>query len=286
MLSSTGTAGGSCLLPLLRFLTANGGAFQKFSSSAVDRISNQGRLLKRLPSCSAAGPGQLRKYSDDDHCEDKCAQKEEEKACGPAVLRAYPCGNKPEEPEKPKPKPPKTAHKSMWDIDGCEPDICVLPLRYDMKYYRISDKEKRKYQVTWNECPRLLVKPKKVCLYEKVVRPKIKRRKRCPPKPMVVPIAPDAACEKGKRTCPTISMPCCKSARKPPDCSVGFRGPAKCDKPLAPYPSFSECQKDPFEEPKPTECKCLNAAALCEAWAEMRRRIAMGKSTIPKCGEF
>ncbi|EDW00803.1 uncharacterized protein LOC6560282 [Drosophila grimshawi] len=178
------------------------------------------------------------------------------------------------------PKPPvkKPPLVSMWKIKDCEPsDICVLDLRYDMKYYSISDKRKRKYQITWNECPRLLIKPKKVCVYDKIRRPKIKRRKR-----RAVAKGSKVA-KKGK--CVYITAPCCKVGRRPPKCKSAFPSLGNCEKRKTPYPSFSECKKDPMIPLPPVECRCLDLPALCDAWAILRRRIARGKKPIKKCGE-
>ncbi|XP_034120404.1 uncharacterized protein LOC117578790 isoform X3 [Drosophila guanche] len=119
-----------------------------------------------------------RSFGDDDCKPDVCVDTPVETRCGPPSLRK-PCGETPKKKEEPRDLPkPKARFKSMWEMDGCPLVVCELPVRYDVKYYRISDKEKRKYQVTWNECPRMVVKPRKVCLHQTMVRPKPCRRKR------------------------------------------------------------------------------------------------------------
>lgn len=48
--------------------------------------------------------------------------------------------------------------------------------------------------------------------------------------------------------------PSCQSDRKP----------KKCKKPTAPYPSFSECTKDPNASKSPSECDCLKIPSQCD----------------------
>ncbi|KAL7738154.1 hypothetical protein ACLKA6_006497 [Drosophila palustris] len=226
----------------------------------------------------------FRNYSD---ASDECEKKEESK-CGAAILREYPCGLKPTQLKKPKPKAKRPKLVSMWELKDCEPDLCVMDLRYDMKYYSISDKRKRKYQVTWNECPRLLIKPKKVCLYEKLKRPKIVRRKRKANTGSAAPPAATLTCGKGKADkgkCVYIKAPCCRVGRRPPKCKSAFPSLGNCDKIKTPYPSFSECKRDPLLEMPPIECKCLQTPATCDAWAVLRRRFARGQPPAKRCGE-
>ncbi|XP_062129792.1 uncharacterized protein LOC133841381 [Drosophila sulfurigaster albostrigata] len=223
----------------------------------------------------------FRNYSDSDKCE-----PEPEPKCAPPVLREYPCGLKPTQLHIPKPTPKRPELISMWKFEDCEPELCKMDLRYDMKYYRITDKRKRKYQVTWNECPRLLIKPKKVCLYEKLKRPKIVRRKRkAHSGGGSAAEVKTCAKEKSRSTCVYIKAPCCKVGRKPPKCRSAFKSLGGCTKRKAPYPSFSECKKDPPLEVPPTECKCLLTPATCDAWAELRRRYARGQPPAKRCGE-
>ncbi|BFG06014.1 uncharacterized protein DMAD_04614 [Drosophila madeirensis] len=229
-----------------------------------------------------------RSFGDDDCKPDMCVDTPVETRCGPPSLRK-PCGETPKKKEAPKDLPkPKAPFKSMWYMDGCPPVVCELPVRYDVKYYRISDKEKRRYQVTWNECPRMVVKPRKVCLHQTMIRPKPCRRKRkvnrkdgAPAMLNPMECLPKSADDKCRR----ITMPCCKPARVPPNCKSAFKGLSDCKKRRAPYPSFSECKKDELLEPPPTECKCLENPAMCETWAALRHRLSLGRGPVKKCGE-
>ncbi|XP_017016965.1 uncharacterized protein [Drosophila kikkawai] len=249
---------------------------------------------------------QVRNYSKKAAADDNCGAPKEcdtqktdgSKGCGPSHFKGSICdmvkgtkAKKAEEKKESKPKKAKSSKKiSMWEVDGCEyvPD-CVLPSRLDIAYYRITDKQAREYQVTWNECPRLVIKPKKVCIHQKHPRPKPCRRRRKgqaatarPKMPMVNPMKCHE--EGATSTCPRWTLPCCKPARNPPSCTL-TRRVTKCKKRLAPYPSFSECRKDELPDAPPTECKCLATPMACEVWAEIRRRIARGKSPVLKCGE-
>lgn len=252
------------------------------------------RVLNRDKGASSMLTGfqQMRRSSDD--CE-PVKQCEEEKAtahCAPASLAKNPCGKKEVKKGKPKKEEkPKTKSNiiSMWQIDDCEREIkCDNPPRYDIKYYRISDKFKRKYQVTWNECPRMLIKPKKVCLRDSIVpRPRCRRVRKVLSKAAQCDTVNPMECLKAKVAgpCPRVTMPCCKAARFPPSCAA-TRSKSKCKKRNAPYPSFSECQKEALEDLPPSECRCLDAPSLCEAWAHLRRRIARGQGMTFKCGNL
>ncbi|XP_020800521.1 uncharacterized protein LOC110177891 [Drosophila serrata] len=252
---------------------------------------------------------QMRSYSknvdpsgSDDNCgapkECQTTAKEGSKSCGPAHFKGNICdmvkGRKPKKEEEKKESKAKKAKAkkftSMWDIPGCEYEpMCDVPVRLDIAHYRITDKQARAYQVTWTECPRLVIKPKKVCIHQKHPRPKPCRRKRKsqaatarPKVPMVNPMKckePQAA-----GSCPRWTLPCCKPGRFPPSCAL-TRRVTKCTKRRAPYPSFSECKKEELTVAPPTECRCLATPMACEVWAEIRRRIARGKSAMLKCGE-
>lgn len=220
------------------------------------------------------------------HASNPCAPEKTEATCGNKILKEYPCNVAQEQFEHKTPQA-KPDFKSMWTVDGCDTELCILPLRYDMKYYRISDKQKRDYQVTWNECPRLLIKPKKVCIREGMKRPEIKRRQRPPAVEGQVAKPPDPAdCGKGasKTKCVYVVNPCCKVGRRPATCEVA-RYKTDCTKRKAPYPSFSECDKEPLNEAPNIECKCLDLPALCDAWIVLRRRLAMGWPPAKKCGD-
>ncbi|XP_016943222.4 uncharacterized protein [Drosophila suzukii] len=241
--------------------------------------------------------------SQDDDCgaPKKCETEKAagSKSCGPAHFKGTICdaakGGRPKKKEAKKEKSNKVKTpsrlKSMWYIPGCEYEPkCDVNVRYDIRHYRISDKEARQYQVTWNECPRLVIKPKKVCIHQKHPRPKPCRRQRKataatarPPMPMLNPME----CRKPEddSPCPRWVLPCCKPGRVPPSCHR-VRRPTDCTKRPAPYPSFSECKRDELTKGAPIECLCLRVPMACEMWAELRRRIARGKGAVLKCGEL
>lgn len=237
-------------------------------------IDTGSSLLTNSTSCVLMA--QVRNY-------DSCI-RDDPPPCGDKNMGKNPCG-KTEKPKEKKEKKKKTsaAKDSMWYDPECEFEPCEMPYqRYDVEFYRISDKRKRKYQVTWDECPRLIIKPKKVCVSDGVKR-KIKRRKRAVLKPRCNPVKPLPCPELGAgKVCPKIVLPGCKSARNPPTCQVG-RMRKKCKKIKTPYPSFSECQREATIPAPPNECNCLDSISLCEAWAALRRRLAQGRSCF-KCG--
>ncbi|EDW89335.1 uncharacterized protein LOC6528580 [Drosophila yakuba] len=265
------------------------------------------------PSADCAGSSVLRQHlvrrnyssqSSADNCglPKECEQESStssSKGCGPARFKGTICDaakggkrKKKEEPKKKSNKPKLSARmRSMWYIPDCEYEPkCDMPVRYDIQHYRISDKDARQYQVTWNECPRMVIKPKKVCIHSKRPRPKPCRRQRKtvvatarPSMPMLNPME----CKKPEDSspCPRWTLPCCKPARIPPSCHRERR-PTDCTKRPAPYPSFSECKREELTKAPPTECLCLKVPMVCEMWAELRRRIARGKGAVLKCGEM
>jgi len=140
---------------------------------------------------------------------------------------------------------------------------------FDKCLYKESDKNKRKYQITWVECPPLQIKPKKICCSEKMKRPPIVRRK---PKHK-----PDTACKqpcppKQNLYCPRIKLPRCRPARIPPRCH-NVRYPADCHKIKAPYPAFSECSPRKLRKKRRTECECLDTIPYCNLLRYLNRRL-------------
>ncbi|XP_068147027.1 uncharacterized protein [Drosophila tropicalis] len=253
------------------------------------------RTLSRQIDCKKCaypmltGFQQMRCSSDDCDPMKQCEDKPPAVGCGPSSLSKNPCGvTKTKKPKEKSKEVKKPKFQSMWHIEDCERiDDCDLPPRYDIKYYRISDKLKRKYQVTWDECPRMLIKPKKVCLRDSIVpRPLCRRvRKEVSKASPCLTVNPMECKKKAVAKCPRFTMPCCKPARNPPSCSRA-RSKSKCVKRNAPYPSFSECQKDALLGLPPTECRCLDSVSLCEAWAHLRRRLARGQGLTFKCGKL
>lgn len=135
--------------------------------------------------------------------------------------------------------------------------------------------------------PTTVNQAQKVCLYEKLKRPKIVRRKRGASTGSAAPSGQSQTCGKGatKNLCVYVKAPCCKTGRKPPKCRSAFKSLGNCEKRKTPYPSFSECKKDPLLELPPTECGCLSTPASCDAWAILRRRFARGQPPAKRCGE-
>ncbi|XP_070134908.1 uncharacterized protein [Drosophila bipectinata] len=270
-----------------------------------DWAKNTG-LLRQGQFPSILQPIQMRRYSsgkkgsEPPECPEprQCeSEKKSANSCGPARFKGTICqqgqGKKKKEPkEKPKKKlitPDQLKMQSMWYVPGCEYEKkCYVPARLDIKHYRVSNKEEREYQVTWNECPRLLIKPRKVCIYQRSSKPKRCRRKRKVPAATARPSLPmlnPMECKKAEKLeCPRWVLPCCKPVRNPPSCKLN-RTISKCKKIKAPYPSFSECKKEALNESPPVECQCLRIPMACEMWAELRRRIARGKDPTIKCGE-
>jgi hypothetical protein len=63
-------------------------------------------------------------------------------------------------------------------------------------------------------------------------------------------------------SCPKIVMPGCKPAKSPPRCTEKYREIVKCTRVATPFPSYSECPKDPPPEERKTECGCLDQEKL------------------------
>ncbi|XP_017004764.2 uncharacterized protein hubl [Drosophila takahashii] len=153
-------------------------------------------------------------------------------------------------------------------------------VRFDVLYYKPSDKC-RDYQRTWWECcPRMI--PKRVCCWCDAIPPQVMRRD--------LPLCPRSAClaeheekrfkclNKKSKGCTRIRMPCCRTSRVPPDCNA-LPYPTECDKIKCPFPSYSECvQEDPASIPqRPPECECLRKVSLCE---QIRRANHLAKHNI------
>ncbi|KAM8713381.1 hypothetical protein ACLKA7_013660 [Drosophila subpalustris] len=202
---------------------------------------------------------------------------------------------------KDKSKPEKYEWKSMWDSPQNKKDSAAVmwdfppeccqkceDVRFDVMYYRPSDKF-RKFQRTWWECcPRMV--PKRVCCYCDSIPPEVS--KRC------LPICPRTACTQGHekkrfeclnakaKDCLRVTMPCCRSARVPPKCNI-VRRPKDCEKPKCPYPCYSECMSmDPALVPeRPPECRCLNILAKCESFRAQNKMThdQLRLCPCPKC---
>lgn len=155
--------------------------------------------------------------------------------------------------------------------DECCDDPCFDRFPpFDDCYYKISDKAKRHYQVTWVECPPIKIKPKKICCFEKGIRPPVPRRKRkefqkadeCPQEPQ---------CTIVDGPCPKIRLPGCKPVRSSVFCHV-TRRITPCTKVNAPYPAFSECDRPRMRPHRRIECNCLTIPSQCELIRELKSR--------------
>uniref|UniRef100_A0A1A9W8W9 Uncharacterized protein n=1 Tax=Glossina brevipalpis TaxID=37001 RepID=A0A1A9W8W9_9MUSC len=194
-----------------------------------------------------------------------CGQAREP-SCGD-ILKAKGCMKAPEKKKEdvvrqqyPKPLPAREREIVIPVKPECCLDPCkdALP-RFDLLYYKRTDKLKRKYQQTWAECPELLKKPKVICCYDKIKYPKMEKRKRKDrPETACMP-----TCLSARSQCPSFKLPNCREARKPPKCAI-TRRPLKCKKKKAPYPSFSECSRKRPPPLHPIECHCLAIVPMCE----------------------
>ncbi|XP_037958341.1 uncharacterized protein LOC119687881 [Teleopsis dalmanni] len=223
----------------------------------------------------------------EDSCNKSCCQKKDR--CKPPKPKKddYCLENACKPLLKPKPKPKKEYPRDKCTLEqklkcGVQIDECckvecpdVVP-RYDDLYYCTSDKAKRKYTQTWIECPELRRVKKVVCCYENLKMPKFEKRCRGE--------VPQTACstdredrtlmECGKEEnprCARITSRCCRPSRYPPKCNVD-KYPTHCVKCTTPYPSFSECKRERPSKPHPKECNCLEIPALCDIYAELRKR--------------
>lgn len=184
--------------------------------------------------------------------------------------------------KKKKPSKPKEPFKSMWEtIPGYRDQECIL--RLDNVHYKPSDKASKKYQMTWEPCPKAVKRLRKVCCFESGKLPphceKSKRRS-------------SSACELGGSDlkqdyqllkkclgkkiekvsrCEKIVMPYCPAVAKSLKC-YKLRGPSDCRKVCTPYPSYSECQRDDGKKPHPRECGCVGQSMMCEVYRFAKRK--------------
>lgn len=238
------------------------------------RFMNMGSgCLRNIPRVAIVGS---RHYaSSDDVC------KPPKPLCSSMNLKEKGCGGGKDESKKPasekKINPPPLPHNEREIVikvpDECCPDPCKWAYpRFDLLYYKRTDKLNRVYTQTWAECPELLKKPKVICCFDKIQMPKMPKRKpKEKPKTACEIVCPPAASK-----CPRVTMEGCRPARVPPKCII-IRKPADCEKKKAPYPSFSECKRDIPRPLRPIECKCLVKPALCEVWEYYRKLHSMKK---------
>ncbi|XP_037949944.1 uncharacterized protein LOC119680968 [Teleopsis dalmanni] len=183
------------------------------------------------------------------------------------------CAKKKSRKKSKKSKKEEEKTESVWQHPNLEccvekcPDM--LP-RFDELYFTESDKSKRKYFQTWVECPTPLKKPKVICNYERAKLPPMQKRKKSDCLDTARKQS-DGCSTAGPEKCPRIRLCGCRGARIPPVCKT-WPTPKNCKKRCAPFPSFSECMKDPFSKPRPVECNCLRKIALCEL---LKNRLRM-----------
>ncbi|XP_017079525.1 uncharacterized protein LOC108113455 [Drosophila eugracilis] len=174
--------------------------------------------------------------------------------------------------------------ETMWHY----PEECCPPcgdIRFDVLYYRPSNKC-RDYQRTWWECCPKMV-PKRVCCWCDAIPPEVLRRD--------LPLCPRSACSsehEEKRLkclnenskCMRLRMPCCRAARVPPSCD-DITEPSDCEKIRCPFPSYSECvQEDPAVIPtRPPECECLEKMSMCEQIRRAQHLAKHNTSIWPCC---
>ncbi|XP_030563286.1 uncharacterized protein LOC115764423 [Drosophila novamexicana] len=152
--------------------------------------------------------------------------------------------------------------------------------RLDLTHYKPSDKLKRKYPRTWNNCVVKQRKAKLQCVSEPVTheRRKFERTQKIsacekPPCALGSPHLKLQVCKRPeKKLCPRLTMPFCKSGAVPPTCKKGARGPKKCHKRLTKYPAFSECLIDPLPITPPIECNCYKTPPMCKVWEYFRNK--------------
>ncbi|XP_030563320.1 uncharacterized protein LOC115764447 [Drosophila novamexicana] len=164
--------------------------------------------------------------------------------------------------------------------DCCEMDCAELEFPgFDKCLYKESDKNKRKYQITWVECPPIEIKPKKICCHVKDARPPFERRK---PKerPSTACKPPVEKCE--ELECPKLTMPHCRPVRVPVKCQR-IRYPSDCVKVKAPYPAFSECSRPKLRKRRRSECHCWDEIPMCELLRVLNRRLITGNISMNPC---
>uniref|UniRef100_A0A1A9W9M6 Uncharacterized protein n=1 Tax=Glossina brevipalpis TaxID=37001 RepID=A0A1A9W9M6_9MUSC len=188
---------------------------------------------------------------------------------------------------------PETVFKSMWG--DLEPVKCTdLPLRHDMEYYHSSDKLKRKYQQTWEDCASIK-RRRKICCFDDLpdASPACTEKRK-------LHVQSAIAEDDGKLKidyellkkcmnkslkkipkeipkCLKIKLACCQPVAKSTRCHR-HRSHGKCKKECTPYPSFSECQHPPLRKPRPVECKCTKVPEGCIVMEFFQRKV---KFNIP-----
>jgi len=184
--------------------------------------------------------------------------------------------------DPPKNLPPPYPFVVSRSNDLCCGPNCTKPLpSFDEMYYRPSCKD-GPYQRHWVECPKFMIRKKKVCAYDKLealnpARRVAKRRER-------TATSPDAT-----GPCPHFApLARCVPGRRPPRCH-GAKTPSCCRKLCAPMPCWSECKQPPLAKKphRPRECECRFPLSLCEAergrqWVKIHGQNHVCPSAIRK----
>uniref|UniRef100_A0A1B0AAZ4 Uncharacterized protein n=1 Tax=Glossina pallidipes TaxID=7398 RepID=A0A1B0AAZ4_GLOPL len=179
-----------------------------------------------------------------------------------------------------------TGFKSMWG--DLKPIECILPIRHDMEYYHSSDKLKRKYQQTWDECGAIKRK-RKICCFDDLPeaspacteRRKLKVQSAVPGDDGKFKIDYELLKKCMNKSikkipkeiprCLKIRLACCQPVAKNLKCKG--KPASKCKKTCTPYPSYSECQRPPTRKRRPVECKCTRMEAGCIVVEFLKRKI-------------
>jgi len=125
-------------------------------------------------------------------------------------------------------------------------------VRADEIHYKVSEKS-RLYQQTWRDCPSPIYGLKKFC-GEGAIPPKFIKR----PKPIQ---KSTNSCVNNTK-CPKIVMPYCRKAYVG-RCVHNRKFEEYC-RIVPPFPSYSECLKDPLKDLPPSECRCVRETLVKE----------------------
>lgn len=191
------------------------------------------------------------------HLVPKCGDRFKQEPCNPNQLEI--------KLKQPAPEPlpqQKRGIRFKHPSECCgNPCIDAYP-RFDVLYYKRTDKLHREYQQTWNECPELIRKPKVICCFDKIRKPKWQKR----PLKQRPQTACEQKCSKAGYKCPRMTMAGCRAAHIPPKCRPS-KTKSECMKRKAPFPAYSECTRKLPRPRHPIECRCLLTPSMCEVWA-------------------
>lgn len=168
-------------------------------------------------------------------------------------------------------KQQKTPWQSMWD-PTCTKAPCPMPQPFDAYHYRPSDKETRKYQKTWNDCPVIRLVEKALCTYPQFNVCEPEKRKIIPSRLGTYKCRKATECliDKVPSKCTRIVLPGCRkiTVRNPPKCAIST-GPSGCGKYECPSPSYTECNKGDVNCKVDKECGCLHVRSITEVYCKI-----------------